>query len=764
MKAIGIDFGTGNSVLSEWQGSKAELFSKIGDNGAVCSDVVVEEDGRILSDPALILSDQPKNRKIETAIKRRLLEALENGDGETVEYLKTCAAARLKYIFDAFSAQSEEKVVKAVLTCPANTGQAYRNVLMEIGKQIGLPAVDIVDEPTAAAVHHGLNEIAKRNERWMVVDWGCGTFDVSLIQREKGKADLRVMCVRGDNRLGGFDMDRLLGDHLATKYTISYDDLNLYEVESLKKKLSDNESLDTSLTLKSGKNIQVRYARKELQGLVQPLLNRAKAVIVEALKSLGWGDLDCVIATGGPILMPCVRAMLCEATGYDENEIMCRDPLTSVALGAARLAEVKRRGGLVVTNKVAKSIGVRIMEGNNDDAYHVIISRGEDRPVRRDVKLATSVDLQDIIQIEIREGDNTASAVANTLLARLNAVVRPENKGAVQLRLQIALGDAGGMEAYIEPVGDANTIREVQAVGVRVEKDQRETATGELRTEDPLAEFKGQVLDREVDPDTARQVYERLKIKYHPDRQPEKRDYWNGRLAALDEAFNRYLEEVERRMRASSVPDLPWDKADDLSKIVVDEVLAQRLTHCLANEIGTEEQKKIMPGLLKRFPDYRRVLASYLSAVKRNPVLQKLLSEDDRPHVGLVVLLQNLPGKPIRERHEVLKAAYRVSVDKVRAMIADPQLDLEALYDEVPKVAEAAVNPMTGKIVKQTKPASADLKFEYKGGNTYISGSTFPWKEQIKAVARRAGAPAKWDGAKKQWVIKDKKITEKDFQ
>lgn len=764
MKAIGIDFGTGNSVLAEWQGTKAVLFDQIGDNGAVCSDIVVEDSDKILADPALVYGKLTQNRKIEAAIKRRLLEAIEKGDGKIVEYLMSCAANRLKYVFDAFSLQSEEKVVKAVLTCPANTGQAYRNVLMEIGRQIGLPAVDIVDEPTAAAVHHGLNEVAKKNERWMVVDWGCGTFDVSLIQREKGKSDLRVVCVRGDNRLGGFDMDRLLGKNLAERFKFPVDDLDYYEVESLKKALSDKLDLDVPLTLKSGKNIQIAYTRKELEELVQPLRNRAQALIDEALKSVGWGDLDRIIATGGPILMPCVSAMLCDATGYDEGEILCKDPLTSVALGAARLAEMKRRGGLVVTNKVAKSIGVCIKEGKNDDVYHIIISRGEDRPVRRDVKLATSVDLQDIIQIEIREGDNMASAAANSLLAKLNAVVRPENKAAVQLRLQIALGDAGGMEAYVEPVGDANMVREVQAVGVRIEKDQRETATGELRTEDPLAEFKDQVLDREVDPDTARQVYERLKIKYHPDRQPEKRDYWNARLAALDEAFNRYLEEVERRMRASSVPDLPWDKTAELAKIVVDEVLAQRFVHCLANDIGTAEQKRSMPGLLKRFPDYRRVLASYLSAVKKNPVLQKLLSEDDRPHVGMVVLLQNLPGKPIRERHEVLKAAYRVSVDKVRELIADPKLDLDALYHEVPKVAEAAVNPMTGKVVGQSVNAKLDLKFEYKDGNTHISGNTFSVKEQIKQVAQTAGSRAKWDGKNKLWVIEGKKITEKDFQ
>ncbi len=92
------------------------------------------------------------------------------------------------------------------------------------------------------------------------------------------------------------------------------------------------------------------------------------------------------------------------------------DPLTSVAKGAARLAEIKRLGGLVVTNKVAKSIGVKVVNDKNTDAYHKVIVRGEDRPVTRQVELSTSVDLQDIIEIEIREGDNDISASSNTLL------------------------------------------------------------------------------------------------------------------------------------------------------------------------------------------------------------------------------------------------------------------------------------------------------------------------------------------------------------
>lgn len=753
MNTISIDFGTGNSILAEWAGTRAAIFHDIGENGAVCSDIVIDNDGKFITNPSCYKELQI-DTKMERFVKRRLISALESGDDENILYLAELISEKLKYIYDTYCRFTNEKVVKTVLTCPANTGQKYRNVLLEIGRKIGLPSVDIVDEPTAAAVHHGLSEIAQHNERWLVIDWGCGTYDVSLIKRIAGSRDLQVVCVKGDNSLGGMDMDNLLAEHLATAFRFDADAVQPYAVEKLKKMLSEEVNISAEVPLKNGNAVSITCSREELERIVEPLLAKGKSLIKEALQSVGWGDLDFVIATGGPIMMPCVRRMICEATDIDEDEILFKDPLTSVALGAARLAELKRVGGLVVTNQVTKSIGVRVMDGEIDDAYHIVINRGEDRPVRRSVNLATSVDLQDIIEIEIREGDNRASAQSNTLLARLNAVIRPDNKGSVQLKLQVALSDAGGIEFFLEPIGDKKSVRDIQdTLGLYLKQGQKEVVTGELRTGDPLLEFKTQVLERDTDPDTARQIYERLKIKYHPDRDPVKREHWNRRLAALDDAFNTFSAEVNRRMRAATVPDLPWDKPNKMNNLV-DEALAHRLTHCIANGIGTEEERSKMTDLLKSYPDYRRVLASYLFGVKRNIVLQNMLAEDDRPHVGLVVLLQNIPGKPIHERHEVLKAAYRVEESKVRGLLQNPELAIESLYTEVPQIAETTEKPMG----QQARP---DIIIKHEGGNTYISGNTYPVKEMIKQAARNAGGRAQWDG--QQWIIEGQEITEGDI-
>lgn len=743
MSAIGLDFGTGNSVLAIYRSGMCQVFQVIERENSTPSDVLVSTAGAIDPDPHK-LYDPPSGFRREGAIKRRLLSMF-TSDSNGRDYLMDLAVTRLKYVYDAFTQKSGEMVHKAVLTCPANTGQAYRDILLEIGRRIGLPEVDIVDEPTAAAVHHGLSERTSQTERWMVVDWGCGTCDVSLIERRAGQADLVVQCVKGDNALGGLDMDGLLRDHLAERYRFDPAVCPPWQVEALKKHLSDQEKATATLTMDDGRSLEVTVTRFELESLIAPLLRRAEGLIAGALAEVRWRDVDQVIATGGPMLMPSVRQTIAHAIDWDEEDILWRDPLTSVAQGAARLAELKRVGGLVVTNQVAQTIGVRVVQNGNDDAYHPIIRRGETRPVTRDVHLATSVDLQDIIAIELREGDNI-SALSNALLGRLNVVVRPENRGAVQVCLRVRLSDSGLMEALVEPKGDPNTVRQVHAAGIRVEQRSTQEAQAELRLSDPVQEFHAQVNEREVDPDTARQIYDRLKIKYHPSRQPEKSAYWNARLAAMDEAFNEYMAEVQRRVRASTLPDLPWDDLGALQRIVVDEVLAQRLTHCLALGIGGEARRTQLVTLLRRFPDYRRILASYLSAMKRNTTLQELLATDDRPHVGLIVLLENLSGKPLRERHEALKAVYRLPVEQVQEMLADPHLDVQHLYVLVPQVAPAPETLFgmpqrrgraTGEQHVSISPAKGDtrsMKLTYERDWTWIYEDVSGMETKLKGL------------------------------
>ena len=767
MISIGIDFGTGNSVLSSWLAGKAYVFTPKGSAFPnLSSDLLITNENQIEADPSL-LNNPPAGYQRITGIKRRLLE-LEKESPDQRELLIKLAEKRISYLYEAFKKVNDEEVVKAVLSCPANASRVYRDLLHEIGQRVGLPRLEIVDEPTAAGVHHGLIRPPDRDEKWMVVDWGCGTCDISFILREKGSKDLKVQAIQGDNHLGGMDMDDLLRAHLAKRYNFTADSCPLWQVEDLKKTLSESETIEQPLTLSNGQVITVTITRAELETLIQPLLTRASELISNGLKEVGWKVLDTVIGTGGPMLMPSIRRTIAETLDEDEEDTKLfhwSDPLTSVAQGAARLAEMKRTGDAYVTSRIKNPIGVRVIKGTNDDAFEEIIHRSEVCPVvDRTKDLTTSVDLQDIIAIELREG-LANSAEANTLLGRLNVVVRPEEKGKIKVRLHLTVSDSTPLNAWVEPLGDAGSVRQVQSAGIRVQRNDTVIETATAVWGDPLEEFEEAIRQSNPDPDTARQIYDRLKIKYHPDRRPteNEKQIAQARLQAMEQALGEYLDEIRRRMRASTQPELPWEDPAALDRIAVDEILAQRLAHCLAFSVPGRGKPEQMVRLIQHYPDYRRVLAAYLYTLGSNPVLQDLLSRDDRPHVGLVVLLQNLPNKPIRDRHEVLKAAYRLTDERVRQLLADESLDIEKLYQTVKTEAPATTNPISGRAQAAQPQGNSqivaiieNLKYEYRGSDTYITGNTFPVKEILKALGCR------WNGKEKAWYLTGKKLTKEE--
>jgi molecular chaperone DnaK (HSP70) len=214
MIAIGIDYGTGNTVLSYWRNNRITI-AKFNGLDYISSDLLVNEDDKIELDP-LLLDNPPSGYKRIRGIKRALLDLNEISSDELRRFANM-ASKRISFLYEYFVGQYENESYQSVLTCPAHASQAYRELLLDIGRSIGLNELEIIDEPTAAAVHHGLRKIPTEEERLLVIDWGCGTCDVSLIERQAGLSDLNVIAVTGNNRLGGMDMDDLLGDYLSSK-------------------------------------------------------------------------------------------------------------------------------------------------------------------------------------------------------------------------------------------------------------------------------------------------------------------------------------------------------------------------------------------------------------------------------------------------------------------------------------------------------------------------------------------------------------------
>jgi molecular chaperone DnaK (HSP70) len=110
MNTIGIDFGTGNTVLAEWYGTQSKIFEQVGSNGLVSSDVAIDLKGQVYPQPVQDLQNLSEY-KIEKFIKRKLLNALEEGNQKAIAYLTELAALRLKYIMTAIPKQAPKKLL-----------------------------------------------------------------------------------------------------------------------------------------------------------------------------------------------------------------------------------------------------------------------------------------------------------------------------------------------------------------------------------------------------------------------------------------------------------------------------------------------------------------------------------------------------------------------------------------------------------------------------------------------------------------------------
>ena len=747
-------------------GEHTAAFAHDGTRVMCPSAVALRADGTIDPDPAALATAPGRIR----VAKRHLLEAAAAGTQPDSQIL-AAAAARVRYLYDAFATTSPVAVQKAVLTCPASAGLAYRRLLEQIGERAGLPAVEIVDEPTAAAVHHGAAVGGGARQRWIVVDWGAGTLDLTAVERLRPTAgddpaafDLNAKAIDNDDTVGGLDMDAAIADALATAQGLDRATVDPDLVEALKIELVRKDRA-TGPIVPGGPAVEL--GRAAMETAIAPLLDQASNAIARLFEKAGWvpGSQDVTIVTGGPTQMPAVVAAIAAACDCEPEDLLADDPMTSVALGAARLAERKRVGGGAVRNLVTKPVGVRIARpGGGHDTFHVIVDRDEDTPVSRTVELTTSVDLQDRVDIEIREGFS-ADPEANTLLGRIQLTVRPEVAGAIRIPLTVHLAGAGSLSAYVS--ADGAEIRGISHDGV---DPLAPAPVAGLALGSAVDELERLLLEDGHDPAAVRLHYRRLRLKYHPDRDPRQTDRLKAELDRLDKRFEEYERETERQMRAATAPELPWGDPAALGLVTVDARLALHLVRFAAAH-PTDPRAAEALRLSRRYIDFRRVAAGVLADAGTTPVLQAFLADGDRPHVAAAVLLQALPGKTIIERHTVLKALYRTDEETVRAFLRADPLDTAGLYnglrDNPPAAVFGGAAPATrnGAAGRAGAPTTAggiptDVVFEYdaESDTTYVTGNTYPVKDTVKSAGFR------WDGKRKAWYAKGRHAAAEVFR
>ena len=351
-KAVGIDLGTTNSVVSVLEGGDPVVIANSEGSRTTPSVVAFAKDGEVLVGEVAKRQAITNPDRTIRSVKRHMGTGWKiDIDGKNYTSQEISARTLMKLKRDA-EAYLGEPVTQAVITVPAYFDDAQRTATQEAGTVAGLEVLRIINEPTAAALAYGLDK-GDEDQTILVFDLGGGTFDVSVL--EIGDGVFEVRSTHGDTSLGGDDWDDAIIEWLVTSFKNDHGvDLGsdsmagqrLKEAaEKAKIELSQVQQTQINLpfiTATDAGPLHLDYglSRSKFEELTEDLLDRTRKPFEQAIKDAGLtkGEVDHVILVGGSTRMPAVADLVQELTGNEPNKTVNPDEV--VAIGAAVQAGV----------------------------------------------------------------------------------------------------------------------------------------------------------------------------------------------------------------------------------------------------------------------------------------------------------------------------------------------------------------------------------------------------------------------------------------